>query len=188
MDSDEAADLLLTSSIMEPSQENRSLVYPTVKELGYLALAVAQVGAYISHSCSLTEYLSIYNENRAEVLRKHAAQTADDYEWNITWEISLKKLSAAFLQFCAFLHYNGISEAIFQASSARDCGDMFSDATDFLRMFQTTERLSIPRSRHRAHILLPYKRRLKKQRVFDSTVGACLGSRSHEYNGTPRNT
>jgi hypothetical protein len=83
MDPDEAVNLLLTSSMVEPSQENCSLAYTIVKELGYLALAIAQVGAYISHSCSLTEYLSIYNENRAEVLRKHPGQTADDYEWTV---------------------------------------------------------------------------------------------------------
>jgi tetratricopeptide (TPR) repeat protein len=144
MSPDEAVDLLLTSAMMEPSQENLRLAYPIVQELGYLALAIAQVGAYISHSCSLTEYLSIYNENRAEVLRKHAEQTADDYDWTVytTWEISLKQLgpaAAAFLKFCGFLHYNGISKAIFQnASSARNDGDAFSAATDFLRMFQST--------------------------------------------------
>jgi Tetratricopeptide repeat len=145
MDPDDAVDLLLTSAMIEPSQENRSLAYSIVKELGYLALAITQVGAYISHSCSLTEYLSIYHENRAEVLRKHAVQTPDDYEWTVytTWEISLKRLSpatAAFLKLCAFLHYNGISKAIFQkASSARHRGDMFRDATDFLRIFQTAD-------------------------------------------------
>jgi tetratricopeptide (TPR) repeat protein len=145
MDPDDAVDLLLTSSMMEPSQQNRNLAYSIVKELGYLALAIAQVGAYISHSCNLTEYLSIYNENRAEILRKHVVQTADDYEWTVytTWEISLKKLgsaAAAFLKLCGFLHYNGISKAIFQkASSTRNRDDVFRDATDFLRMFQTTD-------------------------------------------------
>jgi tetratricopeptide (TPR) repeat protein len=145
MDPDEAVNLLLTSSMVEPSQENRSLAFIIVKELGYLALAIAQVGAYISRSCSLTEYLSIYNENRAEVLRKHPGQTADDYEWTVytTWEISFKKLTTAaatFLQLCGFLHYNGISKAIFQkASSTRNRGDVFSNARIFLRMFQGTD-------------------------------------------------
>jgi hypothetical protein len=145
MNPDEAIDLLLTSAIMEPSQENRRLAYRIVKELGYLALAITQVGAYISHSCSLTEYLSIYNDNRAEVLRKHGGQTADDYKWTVytTWEISFKKLgpaAAAFLKLCGFLHYNGISKAFFQkASSSRNRGDVYNDATNFLRMFESTD-------------------------------------------------
>jgi tetratricopeptide (TPR) repeat protein len=145
MDPDDAVDLLLNSSMVEPSQDNRSLAYTIVKELGYLALAITQVGAYISRSCSLTEYLSIYNENRAEVLRKHVGQTADDYEWTVytTWEISFKKLgstAATFLQLCAFLHYNGISKAIFQrASSSQNHGDTFIDARKFLHMFQSTD-------------------------------------------------
>ena len=33
------------------------------RELGYLALAVAQAGAYIGHSCSLDDYLHIYWED-----------------------------------------------------------------------------------------------------------------------------
>jgi hypothetical protein len=45
MNPDEAVNLLLTSAMMEPSQQNRSLTYPIVQELGYLALAIAQVGA-----------------------------------------------------------------------------------------------------------------------------------------------
>jgi tetratricopeptide (TPR) repeat protein len=145
MNPDEAINLLLTSAMMEHSQENRSLAYRIVQELGYLALAITQVGAYISHSCSLTEYLSIYNENRAEVLRKHGRQTADDYKWTVytTWEISFKKLgpaAAAFLKLCGFLHYNGILKAIFKkASSSRNRGNAFSAATDFLYMFKSTD-------------------------------------------------
>jgi tetratricopeptide (TPR) repeat protein len=145
MNHDEAINLLLTSAMMEPSQEDRRLAYRIVQELGYLALAITQVGAYISHSCSLTEYLSIYNENRPEVLRKHPGQTADDYKWTVytTWEISFKKLgpaAAAFLKLCGFLHYNGISKAIFQkASSSRNRGNAFSAATRFLRMFKSTD-------------------------------------------------
>jgi tetratricopeptide (TPR) repeat protein len=145
MDPVEAVNLLLASSMMKRSQENLNLALSVVKELGYLALAIAQVGAYISRSCSLTEYLSIYHENRAELLHQHAIQSTDDYEWTVytTWEISLKKLgpaATAFLKFCTFLHYNGISKAIFHnASSTRNPGNTFNNATDFLRMFQETD-------------------------------------------------
>ena len=91
------------------------------QELGYLALAVVQAGAYIFKSeCSLGQYLELYRERRGGILEEYGdiVQKVDNYEWTIytTWLISYQRLSAQstmFLKLCAYLHHDGISEAFF---------------------------------------------------------------------------
>jgi tetratricopeptide (TPR) repeat protein len=68
----------------------------------------------------------------------------DDYKWTVytTWEMSMEKLSptaATFLHLCAFLHYDGISKAIFQNAAAGKPRSSFKDAIGFLQHFQTTD-------------------------------------------------
>src|SRR5215471_14585492 len=91
------------------------------QELYYIALAIVQAGAFIfSHRCSLARYIELYNEHHGRLLEKYKLQIrVDDYKLTIyaTWEISFRQLSkqaASFLMHCAFLHYDGITEAIFQ--------------------------------------------------------------------------
>ena len=94
------------------------------QELGYLALAVVQAGAYIFKSeCSLNRYLELYRERRGGILEEYNVQQNDDYKWTVytTWSISFRRLSAQsvrFLQLCAYLHHDGISEAIFRNAAS----------------------------------------------------------------------
>ena len=96
------------------------------QELGYLARAVVQAGAYIFKSeCSLDQYLELYRERHGGILEKYGniIQKVDDYEWTIytTWLISFKRLSAQstmFLKLCAYLHHDSISEAIFRNAAS----------------------------------------------------------------------
>jgi len=151
MEPHDAIDLLLTVARKEPTDEAQNLATPIVQELGYLALAIVQAGAYISKSCSLARYLQIYRKHRDELLEHYHVQKTDDYKWTAytTWQISFEKLSsraATFLQLCAFLHHKGISEGIFQNAAARIAIDQSDDpnksmrlVVDFLSEFKTPE-------------------------------------------------
>ena len=102
-----------------------SLTVP--QELSYLALAVVQAGAYIFNSeCSLDQYLELYQEQHMGFLEEYGdiVQKVDDYEWTVytTWLISFRRLSAQsamFLRLCAYLHHDGISEAIFWNTASK---------------------------------------------------------------------
>ena len=93
-----------------------------IQELGNLALAVAQPGAYIFQSeCGLDRDLEMHRENRGTLLMEYgdSVQKVDDYKWMVhtTWEISFKRLSgqsATFLCLCAFLYHDCISKENFQ--------------------------------------------------------------------------
>src|SRR3984957_5391397 len=128
------------------------------QELGYFALAVVQAGAYISRSeCGLRRYLEMYQERRGELLEEYRnqVQKVDDYEWTVytTWTMSFERLSplaTTFLKICAFLHHDGISEAMFQnaasnltsyvphLSTTNHESDSLSAAKEFLDSFRTT--------------------------------------------------
>ena len=87
---------------------------------------MVQAGAYICRSeCSLDRYLELYREHRSEILEEYrdGVQKLDDYKWTVytTWTISFKRLSAQsamFLRLCAYLHHDGISEAIFRNAAS----------------------------------------------------------------------
>ena len=128
------------------------------QELGCFALAVVQAGAYISGSeCGLHRYLEMYQERRGELLEEYRnqVQKIDDYEWTVytTWAMSFERLSplaARFLKICAFLHHDGISEAMFQnaasnltsyvphLSTTNHESDSLSVAKEFLDSFRAT--------------------------------------------------
>jgi len=126
-----------------------------VQELGHLALAVVQAAAYIFRSgCDLGRYLELYRTRRGSLLEeyRHHKQKAGDYEYTVytTWLISFERLkthaaqAAEFLQHCAYLHHNGISQAIFQNATFNIdllCDqepNSFGNAKDFLGWFLTS--------------------------------------------------
>ncbi|KAJ7687146.1 hypothetical protein B0H17DRAFT_1136465 [Mycena rosella] len=62
------------------------------------------------------------NKLQKKLYSEKPAQSHDRYAWTVytTWQMSFDKLkapAAMFLQYCAFLHYNGISEEIFSRAS-----------------------------------------------------------------------
>ena len=142
MNRNDAIDLLLRMTAAQRSPANMQRAASICKELGHLALAVAQAGAYIANSCSLDDYLHIYREDRAQLLQRHSTNTPGDYQWTIytTWEMSLKKLTPTaimFLRICSFMHHDGISRAIFEAAVANGPKESFEDANRFLSNFKT---------------------------------------------------
>ena len=143
MNANDAIELLLKMTAAQRSPTNMEQAASICRELGYLAVAVAQAGAYIAHSCSLDDYLHIYREDRAHLFHKHSTHTPGDYQWTVytTWEMSLKKLTPTatmFLRICSFLHHGGISRAIFQNTAVANCpGYSFENANRFLSNFKT---------------------------------------------------
>ena len=143
MNATDAIELLLKMTAAQRSPANHERAASICRELGYLALAVSQAGAYIAHSCSLDDYLHIYREDRTRLLQRHSSHSPDDYEWTVytTWEMSMKKLSPTatmFLRICSFLHHAGISRAIFQNAAVTNIqGESFDDANRFLSNFKT---------------------------------------------------
>ncbi|KAF8224697.1 hypothetical protein L208DRAFT_1409742 [Tricholoma matsutake] len=119
---EDARDLLLGIIKQVITDETHVLAESIVKELGHLALAIVQAGAYILMSGN------------------HGQQRVDGYEWMVytTWQISFEKLSskaATFLQLCAFMHHDGISDETFRKATATSFKKILSSATDFLHNF-----------------------------------------------------
>ena len=97
----------------------------------------------------------MYREHRDALLKEYGdnVQMVGDHRWMVytIWEISFKRLSrqsTTFLQLCAFLHHDGISERIFQKaacniatyepwfSATAQESDAINKAYDFLGMFR----------------------------------------------------
>ncbi|KAJ7144745.1 hypothetical protein C8R43DRAFT_563088 [Mycena crocata] len=122
MEETDAVNLLLKSASESDADENRQIATEIVKTLYYLPLAIIQAGAFISKSGALNSYLDLYVKNKARLLSEKPAQSHDDYRWTVytTLQISFDQLSkpaATLLQFCSFLHHQGISEEIFSKAS-----------------------------------------------------------------------
>ncbi|KAF7357325.1 TPR-like protein [Mycena sanguinolenta] len=114
--------LLLKSAAQRITATAEQIAAEIVKALCYLPLAIVQAGAFISNSRNLGNYLELYAKNQAKLLSEKPAQFQDHYKWTVytTWQMSFDQLTpraAMLLQHCSFLHYNGISEAIFSYAS-----------------------------------------------------------------------
>ncbi|EIM79544.1 uncharacterized protein STEHIDRAFT_163582 [Stereum hirsutum FP-91666 SS1] len=96
-----------------------------VKDLGFLALAVVQAGAYISTiQSTIAEYADLYRQRRGELLKEYRTlvQKTDDYGATVytTWRVSFERLpteAQQLLRVCAFVHHEGISETFFSHAS-----------------------------------------------------------------------
>ncbi|KAF8596365.1 FabD/lysophospholipase-like protein [Ceratobasidium sp. AG-I] len=120
-----ALQLLLKSSGDNSNEETVIIAKKLVEELGYFALAIVQSGAYMrTRQCGVAEYYRIFQTARARLLRERPSIQADNYQHSVfaTWEISHRQLPprvAQLLHILSFLHHEGISEAFFEAASAR---------------------------------------------------------------------
>ncbi|KAJ7895905.1 hypothetical protein B0H14DRAFT_542649 [Mycena olivaceomarginata] len=147
MEETDAIELLLLSAAEDNTVETAERASEIVKELYYLPLAIIQAGAYILKFSCLDQYLSLYKQDHARLLKEHPEQSHDDYGLTVytTWEISFKRLTkvaAQFLQMCSLLHHANIPQAIFQRAAAwtidniGDTQDM-QQTTAFLKRFLT---------------------------------------------------
>ncbi|PVF97516.1 hypothetical protein CPB86DRAFT_734801 [Serendipita vermifera] len=118
MSQTEAVDLLHKVANVHPSEHDTSIAI--VKELGMLALAVTQAGAYIFKTRQLDTYLSIFQKHREELMREESLR-GRNYEGSTytTFDLSFRLLpenSQEFMKICAFLHYSHIPQALFKKS------------------------------------------------------------------------
>ncbi|KAJ7272249.1 P-loop containing nucleoside triphosphate hydrolase protein [Mycena rebaudengoi] len=129
MEEEDAVQLLLASAIQPITIETQLLARDIVKTLYFFPLAIVQAGAYIAKTRKLRKYLTVYEQNHAELLSRLPDQPLDKYAWSVytTWDISFKclePLAAKFLQICSFLHHEGISEAIFSSAATHKRGPL----------------------------------------------------------------
>ncbi|KAF8600495.1 hypothetical protein BDV93DRAFT_476415, partial [Ceratobasidium sp. AG-I] len=124
---EDGKELLIKTARVAVSEGVERLAYEIAKELGYLALAIVQAGAYICvHECTLAGYLEMYREYRGALLEEYQGlvQKTDDYKLTAyaTWRVSYRQLhlnAVRLLQFFAFMHHEGISEDIFRYASLK---------------------------------------------------------------------
>ncbi|KAH8827392.1 hypothetical protein DL96DRAFT_1556469 [Flagelloscypha sp. PMI_526] len=117
LDLEDAKKLLLRGVPVERSLETQEVASTIVRELGCLALTIAQARAFLAKGlCTLTEYLSMYKRN---LLEEQSMRKIDDY-WrpiSATWTISFSKLSpdaALFLELVSFMHHEAIPACLFE--------------------------------------------------------------------------
>ncbi|KAJ7252003.1 hypothetical protein C8J57DRAFT_1723023 [Mycena rebaudengoi] len=148
MEEEDAVGLLLASAMQPLNTETGSLARDIVKALYYFPLAVVQAGAFIARTGDLKKYLTMFEQNRAQLLSRVPSQSHDTYAWSVytTWDISFKCLgpvAAQFLQICSFLHHEGISEAIFSSAAAYEhvslgpTEEQIEEPLEFLNHFMT---------------------------------------------------
>ncbi|KAJ7050954.1 hypothetical protein C8F01DRAFT_1067307 [Mycena amicta] len=124
---DDASVLLLKRAGVElESGENKKDAAMIAKELHCFPLAIVQAGAFITKSPRLKQdisrYVQLYQKSKAVLLSEKPVQSTEDYNETVytTWKMSFDQLSqveplaAQFLQLCSFIHFEGISEEIFE--------------------------------------------------------------------------
>ncbi|KAJ7061268.1 hypothetical protein C8F01DRAFT_1057830 [Mycena amicta] len=154
---DDAVLLLLNRAGVELLRnDNKIHAVQIVQELYCFPLAIIQAGAFISKSSPLqqdiSKYIPLYRRNKATLLSRKPEQSHADYQWTVytTWQISFDQLgprAAQFLQLCSFIHFEGITEDIFQRASEYTPGnepldpslDILQTALDFLSNFRNAE-------------------------------------------------
>jgi tetratricopeptide (TPR) repeat protein len=97
-----------------------------VTALGGLPLALDQAGAYIEETgCSITDYLSRFEQQRAQLLARRGT-SAGDHPQSVatTFKLAIQRverdhpMAVDMLRICAFLHAEAIPEEIFVSHSS----------------------------------------------------------------------
>ncbi|CCA76927.1 hypothetical protein PIIN_10910 [Serendipita indica DSM 11827] len=105
---------------MKPTSSTQSV--EIVKELGMLALAITQAGAYIRRTRRLDSYLSTFRKHRMQLMRKEPG-TGIHYKSSTysAFDLSFRRLptkTQEFMKLCAFLHHSMIPSKLFEQSIA----------------------------------------------------------------------
>ncbi|KAJ7061233.1 hypothetical protein C8F01DRAFT_1231161 [Mycena amicta] len=153
---DDAVLLLLNRAGVVLWNENKTHATQIVQELHCFPLAIVQAGAFISKSSPLqqdiSKYIPLYQGNKDTLLSRKPEQSHGAYQWSVytTWQISFDQLgpqAAQFLQLCSFIHFEGITEDMFQRASEYTPGNERLDpsvetlqpASDFLSSFRNAQ-------------------------------------------------
>ena len=126
MEQEEAYNLLVKAARMTPAQmadpDTKSSAELIVQELGYLALAIDQAGAYIANSGKMKEYLGVYRKKRPDMLNSKENVKKYGYAVSVyrTWELSYEKVqhknpaAAELLLVLGYYNFNAIPREIFE--------------------------------------------------------------------------
>ncbi len=140
MEDDDAVELLLDAARLKPAPDAvKALAATIVAELGHLALAVDQAGAYIAcGECRVYDFLDTFERHRASLLSVDAYNRASPYKRAVyaTWELSysaIQRMSCGeierdpqvevarnaiqLLNMLAFFHYEHMTEDIFRRAA-----------------------------------------------------------------------
>ncbi len=119
-----AVNLLLKHAHQNLDNNNQQLASNIVDVLGCQALAVATAGAYIAlnPTCTLSNYISHFNQKRTELLN-YKMRSLDDYQKTVfsAFHLSFDHLSFStkhFIQICAFFHHTAILIELFHHAAA----------------------------------------------------------------------
>ncbi|KAJ7635211.1 hypothetical protein FB45DRAFT_1002577 [Roridomyces roridus] len=124
----DASELLLKGAHKDVTDENMAIAREISQALCCLPLAITQASAFIAKSGRFKGYMELYKQNQVTLLSERPTQWQDDYACSVytTWKISFDKLSPVaqtLLQLCSWLHYQGISENIFQNAARYNTSD-----------------------------------------------------------------
>ncbi|PVF91573.1 hypothetical protein CPB86DRAFT_802724 [Serendipita vermifera] len=114
----EAIDLLHKVANVQPLSNDKSIAI--VKELGMLALAITQAGAYIYKTRQLELYLGIFRKHRVKLMRG-ASLKGTNYDrstytaFDLSFELLPENAKEA-MKIFAFLHYSRIPQALVKKS------------------------------------------------------------------------
>jgi tetratricopeptide (TPR) repeat protein len=112
--------LALDASLDQAASDDVALAQELVQEMGGLPLALDQAGAYVEEvQCSLSDYLKLYLQYRATLLKERGGLVPDHPEpVATTWSLSFEKIEQIYpaatdlLRVCAFLQADAIPEEI----------------------------------------------------------------------------
>ena len=135
--------------LTDASETDRSKAQEISEVLAGLPLALDQAGAYIEETgSSLADYLSLYYEQRLELL-KWRGEAAEDHPEPVatTWSLSFEKIEQAnpaaadLLRLCAFLHPDMIPIEIITVGAFVLNSSLLSIADDLFKVNMTIREL-----------------------------------------------
>ena len=128
MDENEAVILLLKAARLEDSFKTYADPAKFIaEELGFLALAVDQAGAYIANGeCSIHDFLTIFRSHRQELMQNDVYRGASLYDrsvyasWDLSYNAMIKSTNIDalwILKIFAFFHNENIAIDIFKLAA-----------------------------------------------------------------------
>ncbi|HEU5379081.1 MAG TPA: FxSxx-COOH system tetratricopeptide repeat protein, partial [Ktedonobacteraceae bacterium] len=178
---EQGAHLLLSRAgrLDHASEQERETARQFAEELGGLALALDQAGAYLAETgLSLFDYLNLFRQHSHELLKQHRGQ---DYPHAVAtaWDLSFQRVeqrspaAAELLRLCSFLAPDAIPEELFVKGAPHLGKTLAPIAADPLRFNEALAAL-------RAHSLLtrdPAARTLSVHRLVQTILRDRLSPR-----------
>ena len=111
--------------------------YTILRELGCLAVAIVQAGTYChemsssTQPYSFTQYLSLFNKHRAELMKKAEPSSLDNYQrgaysaFDLSYNV-IPRTARIFLHFVSFFHFTDIPLMVLETATESKFEDIES--------------------------------------------------------------